>query len=215
LLFAGALLLDHLLQLGIVPVGHRIVLVAHVHINGPLFDLVLLGKIVGELALVALGAGALFEEGADHRLGIGALLHLLSLYRLEDQRHLALFGQLLLLLLLALVAILARMLSAGLDLLLHLLDELLLLVALLVLQPEGFVLPMELHLVSSMWILLNFSRPGFHITDLQRGGLTHRLSGYEAYLNDFLLLFLLRLLAGTWWRLFGWHLRAGYGNLIT
>jgi len=105
---------------------------------------------VGELAFVALGAEALFEEGADHRLGIGALLHLLGLHRLEDRSHLALLGQLLLLLLLALVAILAGMLATRLHLLLHLLDELLLLVALLVLQSEGLVLPMELHMFRSV-----------------------------------------------------------------
>lgn len=100
---------------------------------------------MGELALVALRADALLEEGAHHRLGVGALLHLLRLHRLEDHGHLPLVGQLLILLLLALVAILPRMVAAGLDLLLHLLDELLLLVALLVLQSEGLVLPMQMH----------------------------------------------------------------------
>lgn len=143
-LFFRMLLVDNFFELGIVPIGHRIVFaVTHVHVNGTLLHLVLQREIVRELTLVALGAGALLEERTHNRLGISALLDLLRLHWLEDHGHLTLIGQFLLLLLLAFVAILSRVMPTGLHLFLYLLNELLLLRAFLVFQTKGFVLPIE------------------------------------------------------------------------
>lgn len=137
------LLSNHLGQLFFGPVLNRVVSIgiAHIKVYRSLLGLAFDGEIVGELALIALGAGALLEEGAQHRLGIGADLKLLRGDRLEQLRQLLLLLQLFLLLLLLDVHILNKvMLSAALHLLFDLRDELLLLGTLFVLQPERLIL---------------------------------------------------------------------------
>lgn len=91
------LLVDHLAQLAIVPVVHGVifvVVVAHIHVQRPLLHLPLNAQVVREFAFVALGALAGLEECTHHRLGIGALFHLLCLYRSAQRGKCQLFAAL-------------------------------------------------------------------------------------------------------------------------
>ena len=133
----------HLGQLLLGPVLDRIVHigVAYVDVYRSLLRLALHGRVVRKLALVSLRAGALLEEGAQHRLGISARFQFLRRDRLEQLGQLLLLLQLLLLFLLLGIGGRGKvMLATTLDLLLYLRNELLLLGSFFVFQPERFVL---------------------------------------------------------------------------
>ena len=69
-LLRAVLLLDDVGELVVVPVVHVVIFVAFVLVEVPLRRLPLDRRVVRELALVALLAQPLLEEGAEHRLGV-------------------------------------------------------------------------------------------------------------------------------------------------
>ena len=69
-LLRAVLLLDDVGELVVVPVVHVVIFVALVLVEVPLRRLPLDRRVVRELALVALLAQPLLEEGAEHRLGV-------------------------------------------------------------------------------------------------------------------------------------------------
>lgn len=87
---------------------------------------------MGEFAFVALRAGSLLEEHADHRLGIGSFRYPLCLHRSKDHRQLLQLVFLLVLVILLFGIALWKM-TTTIHLLLYLLDVFLLFGALFIL----------------------------------------------------------------------------------